>query len=206
MRTRRAVAVVIAVAMMAGGAATAAAADQPRAASPSVMSSADAGTMANQVDIAFVEMMIPHHFQAQVMSTMAPARAQDQRVLNLADRIDVEQGLEIAMMQGWQTGNGLPVTDAAQAYQQMMSMPDEHLEQMGMATQEQLDDLEASQGTAFDVMLLQLMITHHEGALDMAVEVIINGSDPYLQQIATDMLAQQYMQILQMEEILADLT
>lgn len=148
-------------------------------------------------------MMIPHHFQALVMSGMAPTRSNDDELLALASRIDVEQDLEIYMMQSWQQWNGLPVTDAEQAYQQMLQNP-MMLEQMGMATPAELDDLSASTGTVFDVLYLELMIEHHEGALDMLVDVLTNGSDETLMWWATDMLTVQYTQILQMEEMLAN--
>src|SRR5690606_17235687 len=143
--------------------------------------------------------------QALVMSQMAPTRSSDSTVLALADRIDVEQGLEIMMMQNWQSWNGLEVTNAEQAYQQMLQNP-EMLEQMGMATQEELDDLSASTGTAFDVLFLELMIPHHQGAIDMIVNFLPNSSDFILQDWAYEMLNTQYVQIVEMEAILADKT
>lgn len=175
------------------------------AAQPGAVSSAATQAAANPADAEFVSMMIPHHYQALVMSRMAPARSNDQTLLALASRIDVEQDLEIYMMQSWQIWNGLEVTNAEQAYQQVLQNP-EMLEQMGMATPEELDDLSASTGTAFDVLYLQLLIEHHEGALDMLVNVLTNGSDEILQQWATDMLTTQYTQILQMEAMLAEMT
>lgn len=159
---------------------------------------------ANAADAEFVRMMIPHHFQALVMSRMAPTRSSDEELLALASRIDVEQDLEIYMMQSWQQWNNLPVTDAEQAYQQMLQNP-MMLEMMGMATPEELDDLSSSTGTAFDVLYLELMIEHHEGALDMLIDVLTNGSDETLMWWATDMLTVQQTQIMQMEEMLADM-
>lgn len=207
MRFRKAATAALMVACMIGAAtASATAAEKPRTASSGATTSATAmQSMMNPADVEFINMMIPHHFQAIVMSDMAPSRAGDSRVRNLASRIAVEQDLEIAMMQGWQGWNGLPVTNPQQAYEAMLGMP-AMLEQMGMATPEELDQLSASQGNAFDVMFLQLMITHHQGAIDMAVEVMTYGSDFYVQQMANEMLAAQYMQILQMEAILGDLT
>lgn len=207
MRFRRsAFAALIAACLVGATTAPAVAAEQPRAASKTTASVAFAQTMANPADVEFVEMMIPHHFQALVMSRMAPTRASNQLVRNLAERINVGQELEIDVMQGWQGSNGLPITDAEEAYQHhMMHMPPEELAEMGMATQEQLDALEASSGTAFDVMYLELMIPHHQGAIDMVVDLLTYGNDMYLQQLAMDMLAEQYMQILQMEELLDDL-
>lgn len=162
-------------------------------------------TSVNPVDADFVSMMIPHHQQALVMSQMAPSRSNDQNLLALASQIEVEQGLEISMMQAWQSWNGLEVTDAEQAYQDVLQDP-MMLEDMGMATPEQLDALSAAQGTEFDVLYLQLMIQHHEGALDMIVEVLSHGSDQTLMWWANDMFVTQQSQIFWMDSMLANKT
>ena len=159
----------------------------------------------SQADEEFVSMMIPHHYQALIMGRMATTRSNNQELLAFASRIDVEQDLEIGMMQNWQMWNGLEVTDAEQAYHHMLHDP-MMLEQMGMASPEELEDLSAATGTAFDVLYLQLMIEHHEGALDMIIDVLINGSDEIVQWMASDMSVTQQTQIGHMEEMLADLT
>lgn len=159
----------------------------------------------NDVDSEFVAMMIPHHFQATVMSELAPGRSTDESLLALADRIDVEQDLEIGMMQNWQTWNDLDVTDAEMSYQMMLGMP-MMIEQMGMATADELDDLADASGTDFDRLYLELMIDHHEGALTMLENVMISGSDTTLEFWANDMLTAQAVQVFQMEEMLADLS
>ncbi|WP_166354034.1 DUF305 domain-containing protein [Phytoactinopolyspora limicola] len=162
-------------------------------------------TAPNSADMMFVAMMIPHHFQALVMSELAPGRSHDDELLAMANRIDVEQSVEIGSMQGWQGRNSLEVTDAQQAYEEMLHHP-EHLEHMGMASPAQLAELSAAQGTTFDVLFLQLMIRHHEGAVRMTIDVIVNGNDQFIQQVATDMMTTQNTQIHQMETILANKT
>jgi len=159
----------------------------------------------NDVDADFVDMMIPHHFQATLMSELAPDRSADDELLALADRIDVEQELEIGMMQNWQTWNDVDVTDAEAGYQMMLGMP-MMLEQMGMATAAEMDDLADAVGTDFDRLYLELMIDHHNGALAMLENVIINGSDTTLGFWANDMLTAQAVQVFQMEQMLADLS
>jgi uncharacterized protein (DUF305 family) len=160
----------------------------------------------NQADVEFVSMMIPHHYQALVMSQMASSRSDNDELLALAGRIDVEQSGEISTMQNWQAWNGLEVTNAEQAYHDLLMHHPGHAEEMGMATPEELAQLSALSGTAFDVLFLQLMIEHHEGALDMIVDVLTNGSDFIVQWMATEMGATQDAQIEQMEGMLADLT
>jgi uncharacterized protein (DUF305 family) len=55
-------------------------------------------------DIAFAEMMIPHHEQAIEMSEIALLNTTDPDVLALATGIRDAQGHEIIQMQGWLDG------------------------------------------------------------------------------------------------------
>ena len=45
----------------------------------------------------------------------------------------------------------------------------------GMLTDEQLDDLEAARGAEFRTLWLEMMIEHHEGALEMAATAASDG-------------------------------
>lgn len=153
-------------------------------------------------DAQFVQMMIPHHHQAVLMSELVSGRAADQAVVALADRILVEQGVEIDTMQFWQQVNGQTETDPESAYAGMLDMP-MMLEQMGMASPAEMDQLAASSGAAFDRLYLELMIEHHEGAVRMLEQLLTNGSDQFLSAMGTDMMTAQSTQIWQMEQMLA---
>ncbi|SDR20453.1 DUF305 domain-containing protein [Actinopolyspora saharensis] len=162
---------------------------------------ASAATQAhNDTDAEFTRMMIPHHYQAIVMSELAPDRAADSRVKSLAERIRTEQDLDILMMRGWQGRNGLPMTDPETAYQDLLDQPDV-LERMGMATEEEMDRLATLSGAEFDRMFLDLMIPHHDGAVVMLRDVILNGSDRELSQLAQDMMSTQKAQLATMHDM-----
>lgn len=103
-------------------------------------------------------------------------------------------------MQQWQEFFGFDVTDRVTAYETMTGSP-MMIEMMGMATQAELDQLA---GSAFDQLFLQLMIDHHQGAVDMCVDVMTNGQEPVLQSMDNDMLTTQSTQIHQMEAMLAE--
>jgi uncharacterized protein (DUF305 family) len=158
---------------------------------------------ANEADANFVRMMIPHHHQALVLSGLAPNRTTNTELLALAERIDVEQTVEIATMQQWQAFNGFDATDPVSAYEMMMQDP-MMIEMMGMATQAELDQLETLSGSAFDQLFLQLMIDHHQGAVDMCVEVMTNGQELVLQSIANEMLTTQSTQNFQKQAMLGE--
>ena len=77
------------------------------------------------------------------------------------------------------------------------------IEMMGMATQAELDLLETLSDSAFDQLFLPLMIDHHQGAVDMCVQVMTHGQEPVLQSMANEMLTTQSTQIFQMQAMLA---
>ena len=159
----------------------------------------------NMADRMFAKMMIPHHYQAIVMTRLAPKRAKGKRVRAIADRIRAEQSIEIDSLQGWQGRSGLSVTDEQHSYQHMLHDHD-MLEEMGMATPKQMKKLRAADGRAFDKMLLRLMIPHHKGAIRMAEDVATDGNDLFLRQMAVDMIDSQSRQVYDMRQILKDIT
>lgn len=204
MGLRQATGAALTAACLLGGAATASAtsaASSGAASSGANQASATAMQSAlNSADADFVMMMIPHHFQALVLSGLVEDGGSDAEVRALAERIEVEQHGEILMMQGWQGSNGLEVTNAEEAYQEMLQDP-EMVEAMGMATPAELEDLSSARGTAADVLFLQLMIKHHQGAINMLLDVITNGSDPQMQEWALDMLSVQTVQVDMMQQM-----
>lgn len=159
----------------------------------------------NDADVMFTGMMIPHHFQALVLTELVPDRSSDTQVESLAGRIHLEQGLEIGTMRGWEGSNGLPKTDPEESYEMMLADP-EMVEMMGMASPEELAELETLSGNEFDVLFLNLMITHHEGAIRMLRDVLLDGQDLNLQQQALDMMSTQQVQIGIMQDMLATKT
>lgn len=148
----------------------------------------------NDADKDFVQDMIVHHLQAVYMAGLAPDRASSSDVKGLASRIHDVQGPEVDMMNRWLSQHSVPTVnpDAPHGHSGG-AMP-------GMATDEQLDALKNASGAAFDQLFLQLMITHHEGALAMADEVRKNGVDVRVQEIADDVTAEQSDEIRTMRK------
>ena len=107
-------------------------------------------------DIAFAEMMIPHHEQAIEMSEIALLNTTNPDVLKLAQEIKDAQSPEIELMMSW-TG-----VKASTHAGHMMD---------GMLSESQLSDLREAKDKEFDLLFLEGMIKHHEGAIKMASEV-----------------------------------
>jgi len=157
-----------------------------------------AGSLITEADVRFMQGMIAHHAQAVVMSRMAGKNGASPRVLKLAQKIDLAQAGEIALMQDW-----------LRAYQQFT--PDTSswrgMTMAGMLTMEQLAQMEASRGAAFDRLFLTLMIKHHEGALSMVADLLKTpraGQEVDINVFANDVETTQMAEIGLMRQMLLD--
>ncbi|MGY0488355.1 DUF305 domain-containing protein [Streptomyces sp. WG-D5] len=147
----------------------------------------------NSADVAYAQMMIPHHQQALKMTELAPKQAESEKVKRLAERISAAQGPEIEAMRGWLQKYGRDTSP--KGHHAHDTMP-------GMATQAQLKKLRAARGEAFDALFLKLMITHHQGAVTMATDVKSDGNNVLVEEMADDVIAQQTSEISRMRDML----
>ncbi len=157
--------------------------------------SADAATF-NEADVSFAQDMIPHHEQAIEMAEMAldPNVGASAEVTALAERIRGGQDPEIELMRGWLTSWAQP---------EMGEMSDHDMDSMtGMMSAEDMDGLAAMAGTEFDTMWLEMMIEHHQGAVEMAAEVKADGENPDVATLADQITAAQTTEIAEMETLL----
>ncbi|OMI34484.1 putative lipoprotein [Streptomyces sparsogenes DSM 40356] len=146
----------------------------------------------NSADFTYVRMMIQHHRQALVMTDLVADRAGSSKIKRLARRISAGQEPEIEAMKGWLRTNG-GTADHEGGHV--------HGDMPGMATQDQLDRLRAARGAGFDKLFLELMITHHEGAISMASDVLAQGNNVRVEEMADDVIAQQGAEIQRMRQL-----
>ncbi len=142
----------------------------------------------NSADFDYARMMIEHHTQAIVMTELAPKQASSTPVKRLAERISASQGPEVEAMRAW-----LKNHDGGRK-----SEGHHHDVMPGMATEAQLKTLRAAKGKAFDELFLKLMITHHSGAITMATDVLSQGNNIQVGEMADDVIAQQTAEISRM--------
>ena len=151
-----------------------------------------ANTSYTAADVDFMQGMIIHHYQAFLMSEMATSRTNNQTILDLAGRIDISQQDEISFMENWLLDMGQKVPDPSKSNHM------HHHKMMGMATPEQMQQLSQSDSTDFDRMYLNLMIKHHEGAIDMVDrlnEYPGSAYDPQLYEFVSDLTNDQGVEI-----------
>lgn len=167
----------------------------------------------NDADVYFAQAMIIHHAQALEMVQLAEG-LEDEQVRALADRIAAAQQPEMTVLASWLTEYEKPVPgEAVEAGVDVEGMGgtvgarsrvahghgDD--EMAGMATPAQLQALAAARGREADLLFLELMTAHHEGALDMVEEHAGAGIDVYLTQMAAEINVEQTSEINRMADL-----
>ncbi|MFF4576364.1 DUF305 domain-containing protein [Streptomyces sp. NPDC001410] len=147
----------------------------------------------NEADVKFAQMMIPHHEQALEMAKLADGRASDSEVKDIASKIEKAQDPEITTMKGWLRSWGKP---EAMGDMPGMDMGD------GMMSDKDMKGLTSMKGAEFDTMFAQMMIEHHNGAINMAKDEQKNGQDADAKKMAGDIVTGQSVEVKQLQSIL----
>ncbi|WP_329285675.1 DUF305 domain-containing protein [Streptomyces sp. NBC_00691] len=180
-----------------GGTSATASASASAAPSASASGAADAASAPgafNDADVMFAQMMIPHHEQALEMAKLAQGRAEDAEVKKLVTAIERAQDPEIRKMRAWLKGWGRPES-AGHGGGGGHGMA-------GMMSEQDMKDLAAAQGKAFDRRFAERMIAHHDGAVDMAKAERKDGANPTAKALADDVVRTQSDEIAALRRIL----
>lgn len=141
-------------------------------------------------DVMFLQMMIPHHQQAVDISNLALKVSKDSELRELATQIRDAQTAEIIQMEKWlgqagvNTGMGHSMDDMG-----------------GMLDDAELSALNKATGKTFDILWLEGMIGHHDGAIHMT-NMIKDASNPDIKKFGQAIVKDQSAQILQMKAML----
>jgi uncharacterized protein (DUF305 family) len=166
------------------------------------------GQVHNDADVMFAQHMLPHHQQAIEMSDVVLAKqGVDPRVTELATEIKAAQGPEIKQMQDWLRQWGNPpmppmATEEGQGGHDMEGMSGDG---MGMMSDADMTALNSAQGVEVSRLFLTGMITHHEGAIDMAQTEIQDGKFAPAVEMAHAIVKSQQQEIDTMKGILGTL-
>ncbi|CAA0124749.1 Uncharacterised protein [Mycolicibacterium vanbaalenii] len=158
----------------------------------------------NADDVSFATNMVTHHKQAIDLSKLVPERSENPELAALANQIAAVQQPEINIMNvflvQWNenpeaasdTGEDGSAEGHAGHGQPMQGMVDD-------ATMTKLESL---RGTEFDRLWLESMISHHQGAVEMAKAEIAHGKNVDAIAMAKTMVATQEAEIVQMKQML----
>ncbi|WP_331233954.1 DUF305 domain-containing protein [Natronorarus salvus] len=139
----------------------------------------------NEADVRFLQMMIPHHEQATEMAELVLGRTNRSELCALAEEVIEAQEAEMGTMEEWLETHGHDPHDHEM----------DHDEMDGMLTDEAMDELAAAEGDEFDRLFLSGMIHHHEGAIVMAEDVLAEGEDGDVRQLAEEVIEVQEAEI-----------
>ena len=170
--------------------------DHPKSDEP-VITGQPAGYNAD--DVAFATNMIPHHQQAVDLSALVPDRSTNADLIALAQQISAAQQPEINVMKvflvQWTEGTGNPTSSDSGHAGHGATMH-------GMVDAATMIKLESLNGAEFDKLWLQSMISHHQGAIEMAKAEIANGEHVDAIGLARRIVDTQQAEIGQMKQML----
>ncbi|NPC42902.1 DUF305 domain-containing protein [Nocardioides sp. zg-1230] len=177
--------------------------DDASGGTPAAEHTAANGDVYNDADVEFATEMIPHHADALVMVDMTQGRRLSPEFARLTEDIREAQAPEIEMMADWLTdwGEEVPETSRDHVNSHMgdgdMGMGDG----MGMDPDD-LAELRDSGANMFETMWMQMMIEHHEGAIEMAETEQAEGLFPDAIALAESIEESQTAEIELMEELI----
>ncbi len=158
-------------------------------------------------DAGFARDMQTHHAQAVEMAFLVRDRSTDEEVRTVAYDIITSQQQQGGQMYGWlvqwglpQTGSRPPMAWVGGEHAAAHAGPDGTMP--GMATPEQLAELEAATGVEAERIFLRLMIDHHTGGVAMAEAALADARTPEVTTLAGAIAAAQASEIRLLQQML----
>lgn len=157
----------------------------------------------------FARDMSTHHAQAVDMALTIRDRTEDERLRQFAIDIVLTQQAQIGMMAGWlqlwelrPTGYEPPM--AWMGHDNHSSGGSSGVLMPGMATPQQLAELQSLPVDEAEILFLQLMIAHHLGGVDMARALLERSDNDVVVNLAQSIIDGQQAEIELMNAWLAD--
>jgi uncharacterized protein (DUF305 family) len=159
--------------------------------------SMDLGPADVNLDLRFIDAMIPHHEGAVLMAKAALQKSKRPEIQKLAKNIVGAQNQEIAQMKQWRSHWYPKASPTPMAWNAEMghAMPMSTAQTEGMMMRQDLGSGDAK----FDLRFIAAMIPHHQGAIAMAKEVLKKSKRPEIKKLAKDIIASQQAEIKQMQ-------
>jgi uncharacterized protein (DUF305 family) len=174
----------------------------------------------SSADAGFARDMQVHHAQAVEMSLLIRDRSDDEALRSVAYDIALTQQHQIGQMYAWLEEWNLPQSSSAPVMAWMDGAGDHHGSgteadsgtdahgardgalMPGMATPEQMAELEAADGVEAERLYLGLMIAHHAAGADMAQAGADLAATDKVRALATKMASAQTAEITALQNLL----
>ncbi|MDP9368247.1 MAG: DUF305 domain-containing protein [Chloroflexota bacterium] len=154
----------------------------------------------DSVDAGFARDMATHHEQAVEMALIARDRTENEAIKYLATDVVQSQATQRGMMLGWLDVWGLPPTGAEPAMAWMGHPTRGRMP--GMASREEIEQLEHLPLAQADAEFLRLMIRHHQSGVSMAQAGLERAGRDEVRRLARAIAQAQTSEVQQMQEIL----
>ena len=148
----------------------------------------------------FARDMAVHHAQAVQMAEIIQRRTESDEIRLLATDMMLTQQGQIGQMRGWLAAWGLPQT-GTEPPMSWMGRPTEG-RMPGIASPEEVRELEDLPPDEADERFLRLMIPHHRAAIPMSEAVLEETDRPEVEQLASAIAASQEGEIRVMHDLL----
>lgn len=148
------------------------------------------------VDVGFLQDMTVHHQQALAIAKTALYGDLPEGVGQFADEVITQQSMEIGLMRATLYRLNEPAEGDGTAMG-WMGMPVPVDEMPGMASPEELTQLEALDGDEAAELFFALMTRHHLGGLHMAEAAARDAEDPWVRELASRMAQGQQAEIVE---------
>ncbi|MBA3371942.1 MAG: DUF305 domain-containing protein [Euzebyaceae bacterium] len=149
----------------------------------------------NDADVEFLQGMVPHHSQAVAMAELVPDRTDRPELNELAETIISTQNEEIEQMNTVLSDAGAEPVEGGMDHG---GMTEGGMTMSGMMDDQQMQDLESAEGQDFELMFLDMMTAHHQGAIEAAEQVLDAGENPEVADLAEQIIEAQQAEIEQM--------
>lgn len=174
------------------------------AAEPTALHTAPNGDVFNDTDVEFATSMIPHHAQALEMVDLTVGRDLSPEVQAVADAVREAQTPEVEQMTDWLVAwdQPVPATSMDHANAHGGGSGSDESGMPGMMSADQMDALASASDGEFGDMFLEMMIDHHQGAIEMAQTEQAEGEYAESIDLAESIEAAQQEEIATMEGLL----
>ncbi len=161
---------------------------------------------ADSVDVGFLQDMRSHHDQAVLMSlTLLQTDDIDPLLRTIAAEILLSQQLETGVMVEILGSFGAAEENSSEIAMDWMGQPVPLDRMPGMASEAELDRLEAASGPEAETLFAELMIAHHEGGIVMAEHAADHATTGRVRDAARAMALVQTEEAAELRSIVARL-
>jgi uncharacterized protein (DUF305 family) len=171
----------------------------------------------DSVDVGFAQDMKVHHLQAVTMAGIARDHTTDPEVHGLAFDIESTQLDQVGEMTGWLTAWTQPelpppgraamswmTGSSGHSHGNLTTSPGGVVRMPGMASPEELSRLKSVTGKDLDILFLQLVLRHHQGAVPMAQYAVLHAGVGYVRDLGQKIVSSQSAEVTLMIKMLAD--